>query len=124
MATIGANGSQSCVSSTGARSTGLANCLRTQKHRVCVALFFATLRNQKCAESPEYPLPCLSIDPPCRRNCRIHRYNRLSIPKLNMHLDPVVRFVAAAGVFGLLFGSFLNVCIYRMPRGISVVAPR
>ena len=33
--------------------------------------------------------------------------------------------VISAGIFvlGLVFGSFLNVCIYRVPRGLSVVHP-
>src|SRR2546425_2672902 len=37
------------------------------------------------------------------------------------HVDPVI----ASGIFalGLTFGSFLNVCIHRMPLGLSVVYP-
>lgn len=36
-------------------------------------------------------------------------------------LDPVLTFAVFA--LGLAFGSFLNVCIYRMPRDLSVVYP-
>jgi leader peptidase (prepilin peptidase) / N-methyltransferase len=36
-------------------------------------------------------------------------------------VDPI--FAATIFVLGLAFGSFLNVCIYRLPLGKSVVAP-
>jgi leader peptidase (prepilin peptidase)/N-methyltransferase len=37
-------------------------------------------------------------------------------------VDPVL--ASAIFVLGLAFGSFLNVCIYRLPRDLSVVRPR
>jgi leader peptidase (prepilin peptidase)/N-methyltransferase len=37
-------------------------------------------------------------------------------------VDPLL--AAAIFVLGLAFGSFLNVCIYRLPRAMSVVRPR
>jgi leader peptidase (prepilin peptidase)/N-methyltransferase len=37
-------------------------------------------------------------------------------------VDPY--FAWAIFLSGLAFGSFLNVCIYRLPRGLSVVVPR
>ncbi len=36
-------------------------------------------------------------------------------------MDPV--FAVAIFVLGLAFGSFLNVCVYRLPRDLSVVRP-
>ena len=36
-------------------------------------------------------------------------------------MDPFVAVTVL--IFGLLLGSFLNVCIYRLPRGLSVVWP-
>ena len=40
-----------------------------------------------------------------------------------MILSTSVTLAVAVGAFGLLIGSFLNVVVYRVPAGISLVAP-
>lgn len=40
-----------------------------------------------------------------------------------MRLETTV-FIVTSGIFGLLFGSFLNVCIFRIPKGETIVFGR
>lgn len=46
----------------------------------------------------------------------------LSVTFISSTAD-LVFFSTFAFLFGIVFGSFLNVCIYRLPYGLSVVSP-
>lgn len=39
-------------------------------------------------------------------------------------MDPLLFLTLVVGVLGLMFGSFANVCVHRIPLHISIVSPR
>lgn len=47
----------------------------------------------------------------------------LTLVQPDLNLIPQPFFYVVAGLFGLIFGSFLNVVIYRLPREESIVLP-
>jgi leader peptidase (prepilin peptidase)/N-methyltransferase len=51
----------------------------------------------------------------------MRRFARTALYELEL-MDPL--FAVAIFALGLAFGSFLNVCVYRLPLGISVTTPR
>jgi len=39
-------------------------------------------------------------------------------------MEPMLFLTIVSGVLGLMFGSFANVCVHRIPIGVSIVSPR
>jgi leader peptidase (prepilin peptidase)/N-methyltransferase len=59
---------------------------------------------------------------PRSKGRRARRFGGACLQRQRDSVDPV--YSSAIFFLGLAFGSFLNVCIYRLPLGLSVVTPR
>src|ERR1700682_1949073 len=75
-------------------------------------------------------MPCpYCCDPVGRRNALEIIYNAhgMHLPLIaifpDISLIPQPLFYIVVGVFGAIFGSFLNVVIHRLPREDSIVLP-
>jgi leader peptidase (prepilin peptidase)/N-methyltransferase len=89
-------------------------CQLTKYHQIPIT----NLPNYPITKLPNYQISLAAYN--------LHQVNDHGSSPLNTFdfAGNIYFFAAAFFLFGLVFGSFLNVCIYRMPREISVVSPR